>query len=66
MYLYHQTVSPCCDSRLCHRPYVFPFASAVAGVHDDGQVTEFLQHWHGADVRGIAGVGLEGADAALA
>ena len=41
-------------------------AGGVAGVGDDGQVRQVVQHWHGVEVEGVAGAGLEGADAALA
>ena len=41
-------------------------AGGVAGVGDDGQVRQVVQHRHGVEVEGIAGAGLEGADAALA
>ena len=38
----------------------------MAGVGDDGQVRQVVQHRHGVEVEGVAGAGLEGADAALA
>ena len=41
-------------------------AGGVAGVGDDGQVRQVVQHRHGVEVEGVAGAGLEGADAALA
>ena len=41
-------------------------AGGVAGIGDDGQVRQVVQHRHGVEVEGVAGAGLEGADAALA
>ncbi len=41
-------------------------AGGVAGVGDDGQVRQVVQHRHGVEVEGVAGAGLEGANAALA
>ena len=40
-------------------------AGGVAGVHDDGQVGQLVEHGHGGDVQGVAGVVAEGADAPL-
>ena len=41
-------------------------AGAVRGIADDGQVRELFDDGDGGDVHGVAGVGFEGADAALA
>ena len=41
-------------------------AGGVAGVHDDGQVGELVEHGHGGEVQGVAGVVVKGADAPLA
>ncbi len=41
-------------------------AAAVAGVHDDRQVRQAVDHRHGGDVEGVAGGLLERPDAALA
>ena len=53
------------DCRVGNGSNEVAFAGAVAGVHHHRQVGELLQGRHGRDVEGIAGVGLEGADAAL-
>src|SRR5262249_3540177 len=41
-------------------------ASAVGGIRDHGQVRELLDDGYRGDVQGVAGIGLESADAALA
>ena len=41
-------------------------ADAVGGVAEDGEVGELFEDGDGGDVHGVAGVGFEGADAALA
>ena len=43
-----------------------PAARAVAWVGYDGEVAQALHNGDGADVHGVAGIGLEGADAPLA
>ena len=41
-------------------------AGGVAGVHDDGQMGLFVDDGHCREIEGVAGVLLEGTDAALA
>ena len=42
------------------------FTRCVAGVDDDRQVGQLMEHGNGSQIQSIAGVGIEGADAALA
>ena len=49
-----------------HRPDLVAHAGTVAGIDEDRQVTELLDHRDGGQIESVAGIGLEGANAALA
>ena len=66
MHLDEEAIGPGGHGGLGHGPHQLPFARAVAGVNDDGQVGQPLEDGHGVDVQSVAGVLLEGADAPLA
>ena len=61
-----QTVRPGGNGRQCHGRDQEVFPGCMAGVDDDGQMGELAQHRDAGEVQCVAGVGLEGADAAFA
>ena len=65
MDLDHETVGSHRQGRLGQGLHVSPDAGGVAGVYDDGQMALGPDHGNGADVQGVAGAGLKGADAPL-
>ena len=66
MHLDHQAIGAGRHGGQSHRQDQIPFAGAMAGVSDDGEMAQLLEHGDRAYVHGIAGKGLKGADAPLA
>jgi len=62
----HDAVGARRNGRHRHRPDQPALAGGVRGIDDDGQVGQVVEQRHGRQVERVAGVGLEGADAALA
>ena len=66
MHLHQNAVGTGRHRRQGHRPHLVAHAGAVAGIDEDRQVAEFLDHRDRGQVERVAGIGLEGTNAALA
>ena len=66
MYLHLQAVGAGGNGGEHHRLHQVGFAGGVAGVHNDGQVSLFVDDGHGGQIQRVAGVLFKSADAALA
>ena len=66
MHLHQNAVGARRHRRQGHRAHLVAHAGAVAGVDEDRQMTELLDHRDRGQVERVAGIGLEGTNAALA
>src|SRR5260370_40304427 len=66
MHLNDQPGSPGCNGRERHGMYLVALTRAVAGIDNDGQVTQALYSGHDAQVERVARMIGEGPNAALA
>ena len=65
MGLYHNTVGSGCDGAFCQGCNIGADSSGVAGIYDNRQMGFGTDHRNSADVEGVSGGSLVGADAAL-